>query len=371
MKRYTRPLLALLIVVLVAGGGYWFYQNQLASTASTGTSATYTQIVQVKQGSLNSTLSVVGELDAVQSEDLAFTHVNGTDKLVKLNVAAGNTVAKGQVLATIDPAAYQQALDQAKSDLQAAQQKLTDLKAAATPLQVAQSDLAIAQAKYQLQVAQSALDDLVHPDMVQLQANVAAAQTALAQAQVDLLAKQLDTATKDQLSRLYQAEATPAAEYNRLAAETYSDESYQDRLTVAYNKMMDAQDARVTYETQQQASLVSAQKQVRTAQQALADAQKALATAQAGGDKLALANAQLAVQTAQVALAKAQDDRVTLNAGTDAATLAAAQADVDKKGLALADAQAALTGAQLTASFDGTVLQTNVKPGDGLTASTV
>ncbi len=372
MKRYTRPLLALLLTAILAGGGYWLYQSRFATASAKSSSTTYTQIVEVKQGSLSSTISVVGELDSTQSADLSFAHANGSTTLAKLNVAAGNSVTKGQVLASIDAASYQQALDQAKSDLQASEKKLADLQASATSLELAQADLASAQAEYQLQAAQAALDDILHPDIAKLQANVADAQNSLAKAQANLVAQQdQDSATKDQLAKLYQAEATPAAEYNRLAAETYSDESYQDRLRVAYNKMMDAQDARVTYETQQQANLISAQQQVRSAQQNLANAQKTLATAQAGGDKLDLAKAQLAVQSAQVALEKAKEDKATLLAGADATDLASAQADVDKKQLALADAQAAFDGATLTAPFDGTVLKTNLNPGDALTSSTV
>ena len=224
MKRFSRLLFVVLIVAIVGGGGYWFYQNRLAPASATSASGTYTQIVQVKQGSLSSTVSVVGELDAVQSETLAFTYMDGTAKLTKLNVAAGNTVKKGQVLANVDPASYQQALDQAKSTLQADAKTLADLKAPPTALEIATDDLAIATAQYQLAQAQSTLDDLVHPDMAQLQSDVASAQSALTKAQADLLAKQNDDAAAKQLTSLYQAEATPAAEYNRLAAETYSDE---------------------------------------------------------------------------------------------------------------------------------------------------
>ena len=92
------------------------------------------------------------------------------------------------------------------------------------------------------------------------------------------------------------AESTPTTDYNRLASETYSDAAYQDRLQLAYNKMMDAQDARVTYELDQQASALQAQMSLRKAQANLADAEEALADrAQAGGDKLKLANAKVGV----------------------------------------------------------------------------
>ena len=97
----------------------------------------------------------------------------------------------------------------------------------------------------QLEKAQDALDDLVNPDIASLEAAVAGAQSALTKAQAAVLAQEQDTAAKNQLARLQTAEATPTANYNRLASETYSDDYYQDRLELAYKVMMDAQDARV------------------------------------------------------------------------------------------------------------------------------
>ena len=288
---------------------------------------------------------------------------------------AGNTVKAGQVLATIDPTPYQQALDQAKSDLQAAEETLAELKTPTTALDIAKADLAIATAEYQGQQAQDTLDNLLHPDMAQLKVDVADAQSTLAQAQASLVAAKSDTAAQDQLTKLRDTEAELTVEHGRLATETYSDAFYQDRLQVAYNKMMDAVDARVTAEVQPQVNTLKAQMQVRKAQQTLADAQKALADAQAGAKAsasaaLALAKAQLAVKDAEVALATAKDARAKLDEGADAVTLAAAQADVDKKRLAVADAEAALAGTKLTAPFDGTVLQTNAAVGDVIAANT-
>ena len=89
--------------------------------------------------------------------------MSGTAPLVTLDVTAGNTVTAGQVLATIDPAAYQQALDQARSDLQAAEEKLADLKVPATELDIAQADLAIAKAEQSLAQAQARPGRPPHP----------------------------------------------------------------------------------------------------------------------------------------------------------------------------------------------------------------
>lgn len=369
MKRIIQILVAVVLLAALAGGGYWLYQTYFVPAQTTA--RTFTQIVPVRQGTLSNTLSVVGELDAESNQDLTFSLMDGAAKLKTLTVAAGNQVKKGQVLATIDPVSYQQALDQAKSDLQAAEKTLADLQEPATPLEISQADLAIAQAEYELTKATGALDDLEHPDMAELQRGVETARIALAQAKTDLAAKQNNATAETELYDLQVAEATPAAEYNRLAAETYSDEKYQDRLSVAYNKMMDAQDARVTYELQQQQELLTAQTQVRTAQQTLVDAEQALHDAQSGGAPLELAQARLAVQDAQVALANAKQARVDLDSGADAVDIASAKASADQKRLAGAEAQAALAGTELKAPFDGTVLDTNVRVGSQVTASQV
>jgi RND family efflux transporter MFP subunit len=285
-------------------------------------------------------------------------------------VQAGNAVTAGQVLATIDQATYEQARDQARSDLQAAEETLSDLQTPATALAIAQADVAVAAAQVQLQQAQDALDALVNPDLPSLKAVVASAQSALAKSQADVLAQQEDSAARKQLARLQTAEATPTADYQRLAVEEYTDDYYRDRLQVAYNKMMDAQDTRVTYQISRQVSALQAQMTLRRSQQALADAQEALAEAQAGGDKLALAQAELALHQAEVALQAAQEARTDLDAGADATKIAAAQAAVDKKRLTLGDAEAALAGARLLAPFAGAILQTNVNVDDQVTANT-
>ncbi|MBX7232900.1 MAG: efflux RND transporter periplasmic adaptor subunit [Caldilineales bacterium] len=368
MKKFLRPLLIVLVLAVVAAGGYWFYENRNVSSADAG--ETYTQVVEVRQGALNATVSVVGQLEAQQSATLAFEHMNGASAIESLSVQAGAVVTAGQTLATIDPAPYQQALDQAKSDLQTAEDTLSDLQTPATALEIAQADVAVAKAQVELQKAQSDLDDLVNPDIPSLQAAVASAQSALATAQANALAQEQDQSSKEELARLVTAEAAPTADYTRLANETYSDDYYQDRLELAYDKMMDAQDARISYELNQQAGALQAQMSLRKAQANLVDAQEALANAQAGGDALTLAQAQLAVHEAEVELQAAQEKRQALDEGASASELAAAQADADKKRLAVSEAEAALTGAQLTAPFAGVILETYVSAGDQVSANT-
>ncbi len=369
MKKAIRRLLMVLLLAAAAFGGYRIYEAKFVETAAASTTA-YTQVVEVTKGSLAATVSVVGQLDAQQAASLAFKTISDNASLLTLAVQAGAVVTQGQVLATIDATPYQQAVDQVASDLQAAKETLDDLQTPATALELAQADVAVAQAKVALQKAQAALDDLTAPDISSLESAVASAKSALAKAQANLLAEQQDAAAKTTLDQLTYAESVPTAEYNRLAAETYSDDFYQDRLELAYNKMLDAQDTRVSYELNRQASALQAQVSLRAAQTDLADAQGALADAQSGGDPLKLAQAQLDVNNAQVSLQAAQQARAELSEGTDATVLAVAQAAVAAKQLALDKAQAALTGTQLVAPFAGTVLETYVSAGDQVTANT-
>ncbi len=246
---------------------------------------------------------------------------------------------------------------------------MVDLQTPPTDLDFAQADLRIAQQELALRQAQDALATLQDPDIDDLRAAVSDAQLSLTQAQADLAAAQPDSSSEDQLARLRNQESELYAEYSRLASETYSDAYYQDRLRLAHNAFLAAQDTRIRTELQQQISVTRAQMKVRQAERKLADARENLADAVAGVDALDLAEAQQAVAQAQADLADAREARAELDEGVDAVKLAAAQAEVDKKQLAVAEAEADLAGATLVAPFAGTILQTNAEAGDRIAAS--
>ena len=185
MKHLFRVLLVALLLAAVGGGGYWYYQNRVASPASTAGSGG-AQVVVARQGSLSSTVSVVGQLEAAQSAELSFNRMSEQAKLLSLAVKPGNTVTAGQVLATIDATPYQQALDQAQSGLQAAEKALADLKTPPTSLQIAQADLAIAKADVQLQKAKTDLADLAAVDLASLRNAVQDAKDTLALAELQV-----------------------------------------------------------------------------------------------------------------------------------------------------------------------------------------
>ena len=114
MKLLPRIIVIIIVIGAVIGGGYWFYQNSAANDVATDTSD-FTQVVPVQQGDIDASISVVGELDALQTADLSIDRIQGSATLQSLEVEPGYEVEVGRILAAIDLSPYQQALDQAES----------------------------------------------------------------------------------------------------------------------------------------------------------------------------------------------------------------------------------------------------------------
>jgi len=372
MKKFVRVLLVLVLVGILGGGGYWLYTSKVAAqSTSTTADGSYTQVVSATLGDLSSTVTVVGQMEAVQQTDLSFKRMSSADRLLTLNVTAGNTVKAGDVLATISAETYQQEVDQAQSDLQAAEEKLADLQVPATELEIAQADLKVAQAEQSLAQAQADLADLEDTDLTDLQSAVTSAQNDQRLAELELQAAQHDSLAKSERDLQYAIawKERRINELQDLVAHGKANVEQTEELATEQSELTEAQADLARVQAERELSLRAAEAAVAKAKLAVSDAQKALAEAQAG-DELALALAQLNIRNAEVALLSAQEARADLAAGADATDLAAAQANVDKKKLALKDAQAALEGTALLAPFDGTVLQTYASVGDKIAATT-
>ncbi len=369
MKRAMKILLAVLFIAAI-GGGYLYYRSRATAGVSTdaASAATFTQVVQVTEGDLSSTLSVVGQLAAEQSGSLGFEHMSGATELETLSIAAGAVVTVGQVLATIDDAAYQQALDQAKSDLQAAEETLADLQSPATALEIAQADVTVATAEQTLEQAKADLADLNAADLVSLENAVKDAQDNITLLQLEAEQAQRDSLAKSERDLTYSVhwyerriEQLKALKSPNLEQ---SEELEKDEVALT-NARTDL--ARV--QSQRELARQAREAELAQAQVTLAEAQEALAAAKAGGDQLELAQAQLAVDEAKVNLQAAQEVRAKLDEGADETDLATAQAAVDKKRLAVSNAEIALAGTQLVAPFDGTILDVNAGVGDRVSAN--
>ena len=372
MKMIKRLILILVLASVLGAGGLWLYQGFLAPQTVVA-DAGFTQVIAVRTGDLSATISVVGELYAVQQEDLSFERMDGTDALLTLEVETGNKVKAGQTLATIDWLPYQQALDQAESALQEAEILLADLQEPATELDIAQADLAVAQAQLDLAQAKEALADLEAPDLGDYEAAVTDAQASLALAQLDQALAEHGSLAKSERDLAYalQWHERKVWELQDLVAKGEANLEQTEELAKEQELVSETQADLARVQAQRQVSLDAAVAEVATVQVKLADAQEALAEARAGGDALDRSQSELVVRQAEVTLDAAEQSRQALDEGPDAVDLAAAQADLDKQQLAVSEAKLDLAGAVLTASFDGTVLETNADLGDLITANCV
>ena len=105
---------AILAVVLVAGGGIWYFLHGHDS-------APEYQSVEVTRGELIQDVTATGTLNPVTNVQVG-CQVSG--RISKLSVDYNSRVKAGQVIAEIDPSTYQAAVNQAQADLANAQANL-------------------------------------------------------------------------------------------------------------------------------------------------------------------------------------------------------------------------------------------------------
>ena len=142
----------MVLVVLAAGGGYWL--SRAGSSSSTAATPTY-RTVAAALGTIRESISASGTVAPAQQESLNFP-VSG--KVTAVDVAQGDAVKAGQVLATVDSAQAQATLAQAKAALADAQARLdSDTTAAATSTQLAADQSAVTAAQGQVTSAQDSL----------------------------------------------------------------------------------------------------------------------------------------------------------------------------------------------------------------------
>lgn len=172
-RRRTAILNSALAVVVVAGGaGTWY----LLTGNSAGATTTTTRTVEARTMDISATVSASGTLAAVK-EVAANFGTSGTVTAVK--VAVGDTVDKGDVLATLDKSDAQNQVELAEANLESAQASLTKAEDGTTTTttnpkngktkstttvdksQVASAQAQVAQAQSSLDDAQKALKDTV------------------------------------------------------------------------------------------------------------------------------------------------------------------------------------------------------------------
>src|SRR5258706_3614532 len=168
-----RVLMVLVVLALAAGGGYYYYsQVYLPGQPSAASTTAPLQVATVRRGDIVISAQGAGTLVRASQLDLAF---GSSGKLVDLNVAVGDHVTAGQVVARLDDTAAKNAVAEAEFNLSQAQQNLANLT---SPAAIAAAQLDVVNKQTALTTAQKALKNLAGVNLTTYADALASAQAA-------------------------------------------------------------------------------------------------------------------------------------------------------------------------------------------------
>jgi HlyD family secretion protein len=277
------------------------------------------QTATVERGTLLVAISASGVIEPEERVSLSFDQPG---LVAEVAVKAGDTVAKGDVLARLDIEGLTLQLQQAKASLVSAEAQLAQIRAGARPEEAAAAEANVRATEAQVSGSMAQLD--------RLQAGASDAEVAAAEA--DLAAAQ--------------AEQRRAKELHDKTMQCFTFERYGFKKTICPALGAPEEQARYSLEA---------------ADRGLAAAQARYDEALAGTDsnQIKAAEANVLAAAAQRDAAQAQLD--LLLEGATEAQIATVEAQVDQAKAALAEAELALELATLHAPFDGVVAEVNVK----------
>ncbi len=311
---FRKPLFWIVIVIILAaaGGGYYYYRQTTTKAEAASTSPL--QTATVKRGNLvieaDGTGSVVSENEA----QLGFSY---SAVLAQLNVAVGDEVKKGDVLAVSAPA----------DDAATLQSNLTSAK------------LAVLQ-------AQQSLDSLTSPT-----ANA----VTLAQLQSDLASKQ-QTVITDQSSLAELTAERAVMNGKRCEDDTIAD--YQAAYERAWNRWLASAHILTS----------SDYRELQTAEANLNWCNSVYSQAELDAKDASIASTKSAIELLQSQIAEDQAEITALQSGTgtDSLDVQIAQAKLDNAQAQLDLVEQESVSTTITAPFDGTILSIGNQVGDNV-----
>ena len=358
-----RIIIGLVIIIVIAGGGYWAYQQFLApqpeaeeSTAVANTIALNTDVDFV---------SAEGQIVPRRQANLSF-QMGG--QVVEVMVEPGDVVNAGDPLLQLDAVDLENNVEQAEIALAQAE---AGLAGAQKQLELAQAGVAAAEVGVTVADVQLTL---ITADPSEQEVALTAIQVAAAEAGINQAAANRDLSLEGPTeSQLLSAEAqlTTAIAQRRPIRDVYDiflrfeitgddEERARIQLTAAEANVIAAQAALEALNE----GATPAQEAAAFAAVAQAQAQRQVAQAQldlllAGPKPEQMRVAELGVQQAETAVSQAQVAVAQAEAG-----VAQAQSGVTQAQASLAAAQNALSRASLTAPFGGTIADVNVEVGE-------
>lgn len=346
MRSWRKYAIAIVLIATVAGLVFWRSRSS-KTTASSG----YTQLFTVARGNLTASISPTGQVSPIKMVELT---VDVTRlPLIELNVATGQKVQKGMVLARIETDSLERAVEQAKADLLSAEEALNEAKNPYTELDRQKAELDVLQAEVALEEARlSSVDKAIRE-----------AEFNLESAKLNLIITQHSSTVGKTVRDLEYTVAWHERKLRGLQAQLQ--EGKVDQAAVD-------EQARILAEAQikLQAARTAASSALAAAEDKVAEAEQALAQLKAGSNALSVLQIQNRVAQAEYNLAKAQANLETILAGPDPKAVQLAQARYEAAQAALEKAEATLAAATIVAPFDGTVVAVGAQVGDLISSNT-
>jgi len=308
------------------------------------------QVVEVTRGSLMTTISSFGSISMPEQTKLTFGSggsVNDVYTVSEVNVAFGDSVEEGNVLAKLNTDSLARAVTQAESDLRTAQINLEQATSATNLLKaqasVESAEVSLAKAEQELAEAENSSLSDAETDLENAQRNL---ETAKLNAELDI------------------AKAEEQFETARDAWGDFVQENI-DLLTTINNSIREQELLDDMEEAEKNLQIVS-----ENAATSIAKAEMALATAEDAllNTPLDIEQKEAAVASAKATLSQAQDNLAYVEAGHDIELL---QIKVDNAQVDLDDALDALEAATIIAPYDGIVASVGADVGDEVTANDV
>lgn len=341
------------VLAAVAGAAFW-YRSQ--------TSVLPTDTMVVHAGIGMGPIVVSGSVQAAESVDLGFAQ---SGRISQIDVAAGDTVKKGALLASVDTGTVQASVEQSQAALETAQAQLAALQAGTRP-----EEIAVTQAQVSgdqdalLQAQQTVVNALQNAYTVSSDAISNKSDSALSNPQSSLPLLAFITTNS-------QSASTIASERVAIGQTLSSWRGEAAALTTASDLAAASAQAQAnlasvaSYLGDMNAALNSSVAGVIASQSAISGyiASVALARSAVNAAQTSLTAALAAQDSAEAALARDEKSLALEQAGATQDDVAAQSARVDAARAALASAEAALAQAQITAPFDGTVTRVDAKVG--------
>ncbi|MCH7697791.1 MAG: biotin/lipoyl-binding protein [Chloroflexi bacterium] len=277
-----------------------------------------TEDLVVGRATINANLIISGVAEAQLESDLTF---RTSGRIESINVAIGDVVREGDVLAALESKALDNAVASAQAGLGASRARLANLLEGATDAELANAAQTVAQAENGLANATRDLEDLLDgPSQTQITADVQAVAAAEGALNDALRARQdlIDGPTSVQITNANQAV---------VSAQTALDQAMRAR-----QELLDGPTE--TQLAQAAQGVAGAQANLNATQRAHQDLLDGPTAAQSAAAEQAVAAAEASLASAEASL-----DRVT--SGPDAAALAAAESQVAAAEQGLTSATAA------------------------------